>query len=104
MSPSQGLLDEHSPLEDDDEIVLDARVEDVGAAEGLYSDAHFFASATAGEIVLRLSTRVAHSDTAVTADVVGVNVESDSRQPYAVDEEVGDVGRAREEVKIVLVP
>ena len=52
MSPSQGSLDEHSPLEEDDEIVLGTRVEDVVADKGLYSDAHFFPSVTAGEIAV----------------------------------------------------
>lgn len=102
MSPSQGLPEEHSPLEEDDEIVLGARVEDVVGAEALYSDPHFCTSATAGDISVRLSKRAACSYTAVTADVVGVSVEDDSGQPYAEDEEFGDVGRATEETKTVL--
>jgi hypothetical protein len=104
MSPSQGLPDEHSPLEGDDEIVLGARVEDVVAVDGLYSDAKFFTSAITGEKGFRLSTGVVYSETAVAPGVVGVRVEKDSGQPYAENEEVGDVGCARMEAKTVLTP
>ena len=77
-------------------------MKDVVADKEVYSDAYFFPSVTAGEIAVRLSTEVTHLDTAVTADVVGVSVESDSGQSYAVDKEVSDVRCAREEVKTVL--
>ncbi len=73
MSPLQGLSDEHSLLEEVDEVVPGARAEEVAASRGVHmeADLYFATSVTLGEFELGLSSGALYTRAAVAADEVG---------------------------------
>ncbi len=73
MSPLQGLSDEHSLLEEDDEVAPSTRAEEVVASGQVYTEADLYLATPVimGELELGLSTGASHTKAAVAADVVG---------------------------------
>jgi hypothetical protein len=98
MSPLQGLFEEHSLLEEGNEVVLGARAEEVVASWWVHTEAdiYFATSMAVEELELGFSTEALYTEAAVAADVVG--------ESQAEDEQVEAVGGNTKEVKKLLVP
>ena len=104
MSPSQGLSDEHSLLEEEEEEEVGDRAEEV--VLGVYTWAVLYStlSATAVALELGVSTGAPYIEVVVAVDVVGPTyVEADAGASQVEDEQVEDVGGRREEVEKMLV-